>query len=120
MSGSSASRETPSPRYWLLWPGVLLMIVVSFTELALQWRVFVYVSKAVWRGCCSSLNAAMRAAGKPSAYLEKQGHQKEETLVEDPAADHELVKVWMWLPLLSSSLSAPALSWAYNTTCLLV
>lgn len=30
--GAKATRKDyPSPRYWLLWPGVLLMIVVSFT-----------------------------------------------------------------------------------------
>jgi hypothetical protein len=26
-----SSKETPSPRYWLLWPGVLAMIAISFT-----------------------------------------------------------------------------------------
>jgi hypothetical protein len=26
-----SSKETPSPRYWLMWPGVLAMIVISFT-----------------------------------------------------------------------------------------
>jgi uncharacterized oligopeptide transporter (OPT) family protein len=31
LSGAAASKDTPSPRYWLLWPGVLAMIVISFT-----------------------------------------------------------------------------------------
>jgi hypothetical protein len=26
-----SSKDTPSPRYWLLWPGVLAMIAISFT-----------------------------------------------------------------------------------------
>lgn len=31
LSKTSANKLTPSPRYWMLWPGVLCMIVVSFT-----------------------------------------------------------------------------------------
>ena len=30
-SGHFSTKDTPSPRYWLLWPGVLGMIVISFT-----------------------------------------------------------------------------------------
>ena len=25
--------ENPSPRYWLLWPGVLIMLLYSFTDI---------------------------------------------------------------------------------------
>lgn len=39
MTGTAATPDTPSPRFWLLWPGVLLMICVSFAELALQYKV---------------------------------------------------------------------------------
>ncbi|KAK4555422.1 hypothetical protein LTR86_007719 [Recurvomyces mirabilis] len=98
MAGKAAAKDTPSPRFWLLWPGVLLMIVVSFTELGLQYKVFYFVAKAIWRGCCSSINAALRATGKKSTFLEKQGEHKEDAPVIDPAADHEMVKLWMWLP----------------------
>jgi len=28
---AASNKDNPSPRYWLLWPGVLLMIAVSFT-----------------------------------------------------------------------------------------
>lgn len=27
--------ENPSPRYWLLWPGVLIMLLYSFTDVIL-------------------------------------------------------------------------------------
>lgn len=30
--------HAPSPRYWLLWPGVLVMLVYSFAELAMSSR----------------------------------------------------------------------------------
>lgn len=31
LSIKASNKDYPSPRYWLLWPGVLLMIAVSFT-----------------------------------------------------------------------------------------
>lgn len=101
MTGDAATTDTPSPRFWLLWPGVLLMICVSFAELALQYKIFVYVTKAIWRGCCHGTNAMMMKMGKPSnAFLAKHGEQSTEEIVEDSAEDHQLVKWWMWLPLL--------------------
>ena len=30
---AEAYAKSPSPRYWLLWPGVLIMMVYSFVEL---------------------------------------------------------------------------------------
>lgn len=33
---------TPSPRYWLLWPGVFIMLLYSFTD------VFISLAPAVW------------------------------------------------------------------------
>lgn len=106
LSGSSSSKETPSPRYWLLWPGVLLMIVVSFTELFLQYKVIFHISRAVVRGTSRGINAALKPLGKHSTRLEKKGLMEDENLVEDPAQDHELVKVWMWAPLLITCIIA--------------
>lgn len=31
LSKTFTSKDTPSPRYWLMWPGVLAMIAISFT-----------------------------------------------------------------------------------------
>ncbi|KAH9840347.1 putative metal-nicotianamine transporter YSL5 [Teratosphaeria destructans] len=101
MSGKAATKDTPSPRFWLLWPGVLLMIVVSFTELALQYRVFFLVGKAIVRGTAKSMNDALRFMKKnESAVLARYGLMKKDDLVEDPAEEHELVTWWMWAPLL--------------------
>ena len=101
LSGTFSSKDTPSPRYWLLWPGVLLMIVVSFTELFLQYKVIFFMGRAIARGAAGGLNAALKTVGKSSAALEKRSQAPEENeLIEDPAADHELVKFWMWGPLL--------------------
>ena len=91
----SSTKNNPSPRFWLVWPGVFLMICVSFTEIALQYKVIGYVARAIFRACCNYANKV-----KPSPWLKKHGESKQENLVEDSAPDHQLVKWWMWLPLL--------------------
>ncbi|OJD37333.1 oligopeptide transporter [Diplodia corticola] len=98
LSLSASNKDTPSPRYWLLWPGVLCMIAVSFTELALQWRVFVYGFRAISRGCCGAIYAMGRAAGKELGYFEERSKQELKDVVEDPALPSERVRTWMWLP----------------------
>ncbi|KAK4949188.1 hypothetical protein LTR66_014060, partial [Elasticomyces elasticus] len=100
LKGKASTKARPSPRFWLLWPGVLLMIAVSFTELALQYKVIYFVFKAVIRGSAKGLNAMMKRAGKDSQYLTEQSAQTENDMVKDPAQDHELVKFWMWGPML--------------------
>ncbi|TKA80251.1 hypothetical protein B0A49_01441 [Cryomyces minteri] len=94
----ATKKDTPSPRYWLLWPGVLCMIAVSFTELALQYKVIFFVFRAVFRGSCKGLAALYKAAGKHNKKLEEMGRQENSDMVEDSAAADELVKVWMWAP----------------------
>ncbi|KAI9701688.1 MAG: hypothetical protein M1820_006316 [Bogoriella megaspora] len=97
--GTKASnKDTPSPRYWLLWPGVLCMIAVSFTELALQYKVIYYIFKALYRGTLNGINSIYRARGRHNAWLERNSRQDESNMVEDPAAPEELVKMWMWAP----------------------
>jgi uncharacterized oligopeptide transporter (OPT) family protein len=92
---ASSTKDNPSPRFWLVWPGVFLMICVSFTEIALQYKVVGYVARAVFRACCNYANKV-----KPSPWLKKHGESRQENLVEDSAPEHQLVKWWMWLPLL--------------------
>jgi OPT family oligopeptide transporter len=96
MSESSANKETPSPRYWLVWPGVLMMIAVSFTELFMQWRILAFAGKAVFRGISNGIYTLSKAAGNELSGLKHE--QAEEDTVEDPAAPEDLVKMWMWMP----------------------
>jgi hypothetical protein len=74
------------------------MIVVSFTELLLQWKVLYFAFKALVRGIASGVYAMGRAAGKDIGFLKKSAERADEDLVEDSAAENELVKMWMWLP----------------------
>ncbi|KAF2709777.1 oligopeptide transporter [Pleomassaria siparia CBS 279.74] len=98
LSLKACNKDWPSPRYWLLWPGVLMMVVVSFTELALQWKILWFGWKALYRGISAGIYAAGHALGKELPFFKKLGAQAEEDLVEDSAAPDELVKLWMWLP----------------------
>ncbi len=91
-------KNAPSPRYWLLWPGVLTMIVVSFTELLCQYKMFWFAGRAVAKGTASGFYAMFKAAGKEIPWLAAKSHLNRSHLVEDPATDAEQVKWWMWLP----------------------
>jgi OPT family oligopeptide transporter len=105
LTGKYATRDHPSPRYWLLWPGVLAMIIISFTELFLQYKVFFIMFKAMGRGAAKGYNAMVSKAGKPSAAISVRD-QEEKDVIIDSAEDSELVKMWMWGPLLIFSIIA--------------
>jgi len=106
LSKKFSTPDHPSPRFWILWPGILLMIVVSFTELALQYKVFIAVTKVINRSVSASIADALRKRGKSVAYFDRQA-QKEvnrDDLVEDSAAEEDQVSWWMWAPLLVLSI----------------
>jgi hypothetical protein len=74
------------------------MIAVSFTELAIQYKVLWFACKAFYRGTAAGIAAAGRALGKELPFFARMGAQAEEDFVEDSAAPHEQVKMWMWMP----------------------
>lgn len=78
LSDDVVTADNFSPRYWLLWPGVLLMIAVSFTELALQYKVFIFVTKAIWRALNAYAATIMRKMGKRNAGMERRGAMEQE------------------------------------------
>lgn len=70
-----------SPRYWLLWPGLLIMICASFTEVAMGY-------KGIWIGIKTLYDMIRR---RERVY---------EGAIEDPAAASDQIPVWV--PPLSS------------------
>lgn len=63
--------------------------------------MFWFICKAIYRACCQQANAIYRKKnGADHPYLEKRSQQKQEDLVEDPAQPEEMVKWWMWAPML--------------------
>jgi uncharacterized oligopeptide transporter (OPT) family protein len=100
LSRKFSSKDHPSPRYWLLWPGVLLMIAVAFAELLLQWRIIGMAFVSAWRGICNGIYIVGKKAGTELAFFRRQGERVIEDPVEDPASEEDQVKMWMYLPLL--------------------
>lgn len=96
-SGKFSSKETPSPRYWLLWPGVLAMIFISFTELGLQWRVILFAFKALIQAFIGWAAGLARVLHKDVSWL-PSGKASQEPEIEDPASPDQQVKMWMWVP----------------------
>ncbi|KAK4234250.1 OPT oligopeptide transporter protein-domain-containing protein [Achaetomium macrosporum] len=95
---SKLGERTPSPRYWLLWPGVMVMVCCSMAELFVQYKAIWAGAKSVWNQSCAGINSAITARGKQSAFFAKHGASRvrDETLVEDPFPPEQQVKTWMW------------------------
>lgn len=90
----------PSPRYWFLWPGVMVLICYSMAEFFVHWKVLYYGIKYAWHSSAASINEfiAKRRQGNGVAFLEKQGRGKldENTLVEDFATPDQQVPTLIW------------------------
>ncbi|KAG0707878.1 OPT oligopeptide transporter protein-domain-containing protein [Suillus ampliporus] len=73
----------PSPRYWLLWPGTLMLLCASFAEVGCNWK---------------SLYAGMRSAC--GTLLQRFSKDNVEDDSFDPVPEHERVPFWAWGSLL--------------------
>ncbi|KAK6949872.1 hypothetical protein Daesc_008195 [Daldinia eschscholtzii] len=96
---SNLGHETPSPRYWLLWPGVLIMVATSIAELFVQYKVIGYAGKVVWQKICANINFVLTKRGKNSTYFATRAEREvkaSENIIEDPAPAHEQVPLWAW------------------------
>lgn len=96
---SNLGKETPSPRYWLLWPGVMIMVCTSMAELFVQYKVISYAFRSVWHNTCVTINEQLVKRGKHSKYFSEKAAQEvqgAENMVEDPAKPEDQVKVWVW------------------------
>ncbi|KAI5777360.1 OPT oligopeptide transporter protein-domain-containing protein [Geopyxis carbonaria] len=90
-------KHAPSPRYWLLWPGVFVMICTSFAELAVQYKLLWHGARCVW----TATAAALHTLRPSNAWLARHAAPpRPATAVADPAPPAEHVKPWQWgLPL---------------------
>ncbi|KAF8244683.1 OPT superfamily oligopeptide transporter [Wilcoxina mikolae CBS 423.85] len=94
-------KNAPSPRYWLLWPGVMLMVCASFAELGVQYKLIWFALKSIWKALAMGANSATIKMGKKSKFLQKHADIKTESIVKDPAAEEDQVRLWQWgLPLI--------------------
>ncbi|KAG9309763.1 OPT oligopeptide transporter protein-domain-containing protein [Chiua virens] len=76
----------PSPRYWLVWPGTLMLLCTSFAEVACNWK---------------SIYAALRTLTLSiSEHFQRQRFGAEDSArdldIVDPVPEDERVPLWMW------------------------
>ncbi|KAJ4286632.1 hypothetical protein N0V88_007922 [Collariella sp. IMI 366227] len=95
---SGLGKRKPSPRYWLLWPGVMVMVCSSMAELFIQYKAIWAALKSVWFQSCGGINHMLVKRGKTSPFFAKHGapRVKDENIVEDPFPAEQQVKTWMW------------------------
>lgn len=88
-----------SPRYWMLWPGVMVLIVYSLVEFLLHFRVVYDGAKYALRELASSINSGLQKRGKNNSFLAKQAAkaEQESSLLEDFATPEEQVPMWIWM-----------------------
>ncbi|TQV94650.1 oligopeptide transporter [Cordyceps javanica] len=95
MSDPFSGAEYPSPRYWLLWPGVACTLAVAFLELLCQ-------SSKIWQLVYAAMTALVRKHyRRPSKdsyeyIVIDQGPEPAQTGGK-PVAKTD-IELWMWLP----------------------
>ncbi|KAJ3112453.1 hypothetical protein HDU96_004534, partial [Phlyctochytrium bullatum] len=86
--GANPVKGDPTPRFWMLWPGVAMMLFYSFAEMAMNYRS---LSNALVYGA-KELYSAIRSA------IKKDGSQVAGRVDEnDPAKPEDQVPTWVWV-----------------------
>lgn len=88
-----------SPRYWMLWPGVMVLVVYSMVEFLIHGKVLWDGAKFAYRESCRSINDMLATRGKSSTYLARQANKigESDDLVEDFAPPEHQVPTWVWV-----------------------
>lgn len=95
---SKLGKRKPSPRYWLLWPGVMIMVCCALAELAVQYKIIWFAFKSLGRTASRGINAQLIKRGKSSAFWQRHAAEQENSnVVQDPARSEDQVKPWMWI-----------------------
>lgn len=99
LNGLNNAGFVPSPRYWMLWPGVMVLIVYSLVEFLLHFRVIWDGARFAFRGLAVSLDGALRARGRSNGFLARQAARAndESSLLQDFASKDQQVPTWVWL-----------------------
>ncbi|KAK1855154.1 oligopeptide transporter [Colletotrichum chrysophilum] len=88
----------PSPRYWFLWPGVMVLVCYSMAEFVLHIGVILDGAKFAFRSGARSINNRLQAKGKSNEFLAKHAAKADaaDGLVEDFAPPSQQVPAWVW------------------------
>ncbi|ORY82431.1 oligopeptide transporter [Protomyces lactucae-debilis] len=79
----------PSPRYWMLWPGVFIMLCASFAEVAMHGPV-------LFRGLKNAFWDSLAAVPQTRAFSEKHTEGQIREVSDDPRPKSEQVPWWAW------------------------
>lgn len=80
-------KEYPSPRYWNLWIGVMVMLCASFAEVAMNFPM-------MYRGMKRAFFDTAEKFPKTRAFAEKHRQGEEDSI--DPSPKEEQVPIWAW------------------------
>lgn len=100
MTGINQPGWKASPRYWMLWPGVMVLLVYSLVEFFIHIRVIWDGLLFAFRELSVSIDGALKKRGKRSAFFEKQAGRvnDENSLTKDFATPEQQVPIYVWLP----------------------
>lgn len=82
--------KSSSPRYWLLWPGVMLMLCSSFAEVIMN-------GSLLWLGFKRILLVVYYKVRRKEVPIFKDA-------INDPAPPETQIPAWQWVPLLILSI----------------
>ncbi|KAI0474896.1 OPT superfamily oligopeptide transporter [Xylariaceae sp. FL0804] len=77
--------NSPSPRYWMLWPGVMLLLAGAFSEIFANY-------KSIGASFASLLEPLYRRLFRRDVHV----HYDESEKIQEPCPPEELVPAWMW------------------------
>lgn len=108
---SLSNTETrPSPRYWNLWVGIMVMLCASFAEVAMNGPI-------LYRGLKRAIFETAEKIPKTRGFAAKH-LSSEEREIEDPSPKSEQVPTWCWSigVLASIALSMIVLALQYHVS----
>lgn len=106
LTGMDQPGNIPSPRYWLLWPGVMIMVCYSFAEMLSHWKVIWMSVVYIWTN--------LKTAGRElQVSLEKSSGPRQGQITIYPVASVEGEPSY-------SEPEEQTSAWVWGTGCLLI
>ncbi|OZJ02039.1 hypothetical protein BZG36_05084 [Bifiguratus adelaidae] len=76
--------NAPSPRYWMIWPGTMMLLCGSFAEVGCNYKTVYVAFKSMMEPLARLINKPMSAIA-------------EEDMIYDPIPKSQQVPQWMWM-----------------------
>jgi len=96
LKGIGTEGWVPSPRYWFLWPGVMVLVCYSMAEFLVHWKIIWFGGVYAWKSVAKSIADYQERRGKRSAFFEKQAQGQSGGESNDFAPPEDQVPNWLW------------------------